>query len=356
MDLPLTGIRVVDLTSNIAAPFAGVVLSDLGASVVHIEPPRGDDSRRMSPVIGTESAYFRVVNHGKEFITFDLRTEDALTDLFGLISEADVFLTNLRPHRLAELGLDESALRPKFPNLITGFLTAYGDHTSEANRSGYDGVIQARTGIMGVTGTVEPARAGVSILDIGSGTWLALGVITALFNRERTGTGSSIATSLMETGVHWTAYHTAAHQVTGIASSLSGTGHPAFAPYGTFTTSDGQVLVGVGGDSVFTRLARALGAEWLCNDPRFASNAKRVLNMNALNLELTKIFESMQVQNVLEILQAADVPIDIVQLPEDLLNDPGAALQLGTDSMRIPAIPIRINQMYARGSDRSRDN
>ncbi len=346
MSDPLSGVRVVDLTSNIAAPFAGAVLADLGASVVHIEPPHGDDSRRMSPVIGRESAYFRVVNRGKVFRTLDLRSDDDLDALMNLIVHADVFLTNLRPKRLEELRLDEPSLRKNYPQLIAGYLTAYGDHTDEGNQSGYDGVIQARTGILGVTGTDDPARAGVSLLDIGSGTWLALGVISALFHREKTGVGSCISTSLMETGVHWSSYHIAAHQVHGLASTKSGSEHPAFAPYGIFNASDGQVLVGVGGDSVFIRISRALSAEWMIDDPRFSSNTARVAHRETLRLEFEKILNTLTTEQIVKVLRQADVPVDIVQLPEDLLHDPSAAAQLGNQELRIPALPFRINQEY----------
>jgi crotonobetainyl-CoA:carnitine CoA-transferase CaiB-like acyl-CoA transferase len=337
---------VVDLTSNIAAPFAGAVLADLGAHVVHVEPPQGDDSRRMNPVIEQESAYFRVVNRRKEFLTLDLRTQEDVATLMNLIGQADVFLTNLRPKRLNELGLNESSLREKHPQLITGYLTAYGDHTPEGNQAGYDGVVQARTGIVSVTGSGEPARAGVSVLDIGSGTWLALGVISALFNRERTGIGSCISTSLMETGVHWSGYHIAAHQITGEVSRRSGTAHPAFEPYGIYDTSDGQVLIGVGGDSVFIRLARALDADWMIDDPRFLSNTQRVAYREALRLELEEIVNKLTNTRVINALREADVPVDIVQLPEDLLQDPGASAQLGNHAMRIPSLPFRINNTY----------
>lgn len=346
MSNPLSGVRVVDLTSNIAAPFAGAVLADLGASVVHVEPPHGDDSRRMNPVIEQESAYFRVVNRGKEFLTLDLRSVNDLATLMKMIAQADVFLTNLRPERLEELRLNESSLRVNYPQLIMGYLTAYGDHTTEGNHAGYDGVIQARTGILSVTGTDAPARAGVSVLDIGSGTWLALGVISALFHRERTGVGSCISTSLMETGVHWSGYHIAAHQVTGLISSKSGTGHPAFFPYGIFPVADGQVLLGVGGDSVFHRLSQALSAEWMTNDPRFSSNTERIAHREVLRLELEKIMSKLTTEQVINTLRQADVPVDIVQLPEDLLHDPSAAAQLGNEEMRIPSLPFRINQKY----------
>lgn len=342
----LHGIRVVELTSNIAAPFAGEVLAQFGADVTHIEPPQGDDSRRMSPVIGEESAYFRVVNAGKDCVSHDLRDPEEVQQVHDLLAHADVFVTNMRPHRLVELALDAEALTSQFPRLITGYLTAYGDHTSEANQSGYDGVVQARTGIVSVTGESEPARAGVSILDIGSGTWLALGIVAALYDREKTGRGSSIATSLMETGVHWSAYHLAAYQVTHEASRRHGTGHPAFAPYGIYPTANGEILIGVGGDAVFARLTQALSMEWMLIDPRFATNAARVANNIALSEELTQALASLTQESAMEKLRAHDVPADLVQQPEDLLRDPSAQEQLGEHDFRIPALPLRINQRY----------
>ena len=228
--LPLAGIVVADLSSNIAAPFTGAILADLGADVVHIEPPTGDDSRRMSPTQRNGSAYFYAVNRNKKLQTLDLRKQADQDTLHKLLSPADVFVTNLRPRKLTELRLDDSSMRIRFPQLITANLNAYGSYINELNQAGYDRVIQARTGIIGVTGGAEPARAGVSVLDVGAGMWLSIGIISALFKRTQSGVGSSVATSLFETGVSWSSYHLLAHQISGATSTRSGTGLPAFAP------------------------------------------------------------------------------------------------------------------------------
>jgi crotonobetainyl-CoA:carnitine CoA-transferase CaiB-like acyl-CoA transferase len=349
--LPLAGVVVVDLSSNIAAPFGAAILADLGAEVVHIEPPTGDDSRRMSPTKGDTSAFFYVVNRNKTFVTLDLRLQKDQEALFERLGEADVLVSNLRPHKLATLGLDAPTLAVTFPGLITAFLNAYGAHPDELDQAGYDGVIQARTGIIGVTGATEPARAGVSILDMGSGMWLAIGVLSALYQKTITGLGSSISTSLFETGVNWSAYHLLAHQFTGAASTRAGTGHPAFAPYGLFPTRDGQVMIGVGGDAVFTRLVNSIGLPELVSDPRFADNSSRVLHQAELTQILSVAFTRYSSNELITVLRRADVPSDLLALPEDLLDDPAAQEQLtrivvdGQDPM-MPSLPLRINGEY----------
>lgn len=325
--LPLEGIRVVDLTSNIAAPFAGAVLADLGAHVIHVESRGGDDSRRMAPRVGDTSAYWHVVNRNKHVLRLDIREAGDRQMLDELVSEADVFLTNLRPGKLAKNGLDAATLRARHPRLIHAALSAYGDAGDDRDRAGYDAVLQARTGIAEVTGTPEgpPVRAGVSVLDVGSGTWLALGVLAALLRREHTGEGGSIATSLFEAGANWVSYHVAAHQISGEPSSRHGSGHPAFAPYGIFATSDGQVCLGIGGDDLFRRLCTALDVPELADHPSYARNVERVANNAELRARLEAILAPQSAQEVASRLESHGVACDIVQKPEDLLTDPQAA-------------------------------
>ncbi len=355
---PLRGIRVVDLTSNIAAPFTGAVLADLGAEVVHVESPAGDDSRRMSPQMGDGSAYFYVVNRGKSFIQLDIRDVDGRDELERLLADADVFLTNLRPAKLSKYGLDAEALLQRHPRLIHAALSAYGEGGAERDRAGYDAVLQARTGIAHVTGTSDgpPVRAGVSILDVGAGTWLALAVLASLFRRERTGAGGSVATSLFETGASWVAYHVAAFQVTGEPSRRHGSGHPAFGPYGIFCTGDGEICLGIGGDDLYRRLCTALAAPELAVDHRYLTNPDRVSNAAALRLDLERVMSSMSATDVVERLDAAGVAADIVQRPEQLLTDPQAVATgvlvkvdlVEGGSLEIPGLPITFDGQRPR--------
>ena len=347
---PLSGIRVIDLTSNIAAPFAGAVLADLGADVVHVESRGGDDSRRMSPRVGDSSAYWHVVNRNKSVIHLDIREEIDRAAFDELLEGADVLITNLRPAKLAKYGLSAESLTSTHSRLIHASLSAYGDAGEERDRAGYDAVLQARTGIAEVTGTSggPPVRAGVSILDVGSGTWLALGILAALLHRERTGMGGAVATSLFETGANWVAYHVAANQVSGEPSGRHGSGHPAFAPYGIFDTQDKQVCLGIGGDDLFRRLCAALDQPELAENPRYRLNVDRVARSAELRVLIEEILSTMAATEVIARLEEHGVACDLVQRPEDLLSDPQAlATQIfitepvdGFGDLLFPGLPL----------------
>ena len=350
---PLSGVRVVDLTSNVAGPFASTVLADLGADVVHVEGPKGDDCRRMAPSVDGSSAYFTVVNRGKRGMTLDIGSHDDRVVLDSLIAEADVFVTNLRPGKLDRLRLNAEVLCDAHPRLIHASLSAYGQSGAERDKPGYDAVLQARTGIAAVTGESDgaPVRAGVSVLDVGAGTWLALGVLAALYRREVTGQGGAVSTSLFETGASWVSYHLAAHQISGEPSKRSGSGHPAFAPYGIFSTKVGQICIGVGGDHLFHELCDALGREDLISDPRFLTNNERTKNAEVLRIELESTLATRSAQEWARDLGARGLPVDAVNQPEDLLSDPlsieTSVLQStigpsGRD-IRIPGLPLQFD-------------
>lgn len=350
--LPLVGIRVVDLTSNIAGPYCGAILADFGADVIHVEGPHGDDARRMSPVRGDQSAYFAVVNRNKRTLRLDIGTDSDLERLLGLIGTADVFLTNLRPHKLSRRGLDAETLRTANHRLIHAGLSAYGADGREAERPGYDAVVQARTGLASVTGHPEspPARVGVSILDFGSGMWMAMAVIAAIRRRDVTGEGAEVTTSLFETGATWSSYHIAAHQVTGLPSTRHGSGHPAFAPYGIFSTADGELCIGIGGDGQFRVLCGALGVPELAEDERFTTNPQRVQRSAELRSLIEERLLTDTAAHWSAVLAGAGLPVDVVQLPEALLNDPQASdigildtTALDGEPLRIPGLPVRID-------------
>lgn len=347
---PLSGIKVVDLTSNIAAPFSGAILADLGAEVVHVESLAGDDSRRMAPRIGDISAYWQVVNRNKSVIRLDIRESEDRKSLDLLLSEADVFITNLRPDKLQRNKLDYESLKDKFPRLIHAALSAYGAAGAESNRAGYDAVLQARTGIAEITGTSDgpPVRTGVSVLDIGAGTWLALAIITSLYSRQSTGQGASVATSLFETGANWVAYHVAANQVSGKPSGRYGSGHPAFSPYGIFPTKTSPVCIGIGGDAIFASFCSALGLEALLKDDKFSTNPARVSNDQELRRIIEERLSEISGEDAVHILDSVGVPCDIVQKPEALLEDPQAIatkMMMSVDvegfgQLHFPALPI----------------
>jgi crotonobetainyl-CoA:carnitine CoA-transferase CaiB-like acyl-CoA transferase len=351
--LPLAGVRVLDATSNIAGPFGGAILADLGADVVKIETPSGDPSRSMVPVDGDRSAYFHIVNRNKSVESIDLKSDLGKSRLAELMSDADVFLTNFLPDRLHALNLQPADLMKKFPRLIVGNLSSYGSTGPDASAPGYDGTIQARTGIMHVTGEADgdPVRAGVSVLDVGGGMWLAIGILAAIVERNKSGKGTLVETSLFETGAAWVSYHLSAEQLSGLPSVRSGSGHPTFAPYGIFTTGDGAICIGVGSDNIFRKLCTLIAREDLTSDPRFTSNADRVKNKKILMTEIEKALAAKSALDWAEILGRNGVPADRVALPEELFDDKQAAaikvLLPYPDSeskvKEIPGLPLRFD-------------
>jgi len=351
--LTLAGVRVLDATSNIAGPFGGAILADLGADVIKIETPSGDPSRSMVPVDGDRSAYFHIVNRNKSVESIDLKSDLGKFRLAELMSDADVFLTNFLPDRLSALDLQPGDLMKKFPRLIVGNLSSYGSTGPDASAPGYDGTIQARTGIMHVTGEADgdPVRAGVSVLDVGGGMWLAIGILAAIVERNKSGKGTLVETSLFETGATWVSYHLSAEQLSGLPSVRSGSGHPTFSPYGIFTTGDGAICIGVGSDNIFRKLCTLIAREDLTSDPRFISNADRVKNKKILMTEIEKALVSKSALEWAEILGRNGVPADRVALPEELFDDKQAeaikVLLPYPDSQskvkEIPGLPLRFD-------------
>jgi crotonobetainyl-CoA:carnitine CoA-transferase CaiB-like acyl-CoA transferase len=354
-NLPLAGVRVIDLTMNIAGPYAAMILADLGADVLKIERPDGDDARRMVPRHDNGSAYFYAINRNKSAIQVDLTTDAGQAWFADELRGADVLLTNLRPATLRKLGIDAGGLLQAHPQLIYADISAYGTGGAEANRPGYDMVLQARSGVMSINGSADgpPARVGVSVLDMGSGMWIALGIIGGLYHRTRTGRGGRVSTSLLETGAGLMTYDIAAYQLTGQIPRRRGAGHPSFGPYGVFSTKSGLLAIGVGSDGIFGRLAAALGVPGWSTDPRFRTNTDRMTHGTELRAELEARLAARTAHEWVPVLAAADVPADIVADTAEVLADPqletlGAWLDLtiGDEhprTLRVPAIPLRFD-------------
>jgi len=351
--LPLAGIRIVDITSNISGPYGSAILADLGAEVLKIESPFGDPSRKMVPLDGDRSAYFHVVNRNKEVQVLNLKNADGILKLKELLNSADVFLSNFLPERLAKLNLSVDSLQKEFPKLIIGNLTSYGSIGKDASTPGYDATVQARTGIMHLTGEPgrSPVRTGISVLDMGAGMWLALGILAALVKRNETNKGSLVETSLYETGVTWVSYHLSAYQIDGKPTDRTGASHPTFSPYGLFTASDGEICFGVGSDEIFAKLANTIGKPELIHDPRFSTNKERVTNRALLNEELNAIIATKDAKTWVALLSKSGVPVDLVVPPENLFNDPqqeilNMLIEIPDKSSKvkvIPGIPLKFD-------------
>ena len=326
---PLEGIRVVDCTQYVAGPYCTQVLADLGASVVKVERPGvGDVYRRQGPVFAAgESASFLTLNRGKRSIELDLGAEDDLARLEGLLAEADVLVENMRPGTMAKYGLDYESVSARHPRLVYCSISGFGHTGPLAREGGYDLTIQAFSGLMSMTGQPggPPAKIPIAALDFGSALYGVIGIQAALAQREATGRGQLVATSIFECAVAWLAMHVVTLLLGGAEPEPLGTRSPFFAPYEAYRTGDGYiVIVGTGGSDSWGALCRALGLERLADDRRFATNSDRVAHAEALRHELEAVLTTEPTAHWIDVFAEAGV----VCAPVNRLGDVLASEQV----------------------------
>jgi crotonobetainyl-CoA:carnitine CoA-transferase CaiB-like acyl-CoA transferase len=324
MKLPLEGIKVLDLSRVLAGPYATMVLADLGADVVKVEhPERGDDTRHWGPpFVGGESAYFLSVNRNKRSIGVDLRDPDGLERVRRLAAGADVLIENMRRGTLERFGLGYEALKETNPGLVYCSVTGFGPG-KDRERPGYDFLVQARAGIMGITGSPggEPTKVGVAIADIVCGLYAATAILAALHRREATGEGARIEVPLFESALSWLANRGQEYLVSGEDKGRMGNAHPTIVPYQTFDASDKPIAVAVGNDAQFGRLCAAIGRPELADDERYATNPARVANREELVEVLQERFAERTADEWVERIREAGVPIGPVNTLADVFSD-----------------------------------
>lgn len=322
--LPLAGVVVVELGHSVAAPYAGQILADLGAEVIKIEKPQGDDARKWGPpFVDGAAATFQALNRNKHSVVANLRDSRDCMALVRLIeTRADVVLQNLRPGQTAALGLDAEALCKCNPRLIYCNLGAFGRQGPLADRPGYDPLMQAFGGIMSVVGEEGwPAvRVGPSIIDMGTAMWAALGVVSALLRREHTGQGAIVDVSLFETAAAWMTMHAAQYLASGDVPRKVGSGQVGIVPYRAYRTADGELVVAAGNDKLFAAFCQVLGhPEWV-QDARFASNPARVQHAQELYALIEPCMAAQPNTYWMERLDAAGVPNAPVQDVRQMLE------------------------------------
>lgn len=323
---PLSGIVVVEIGHSIAAPFAGLVLGQLGAEVIKVEAPgHGDHARSWGPPLHDgAAAVFHAMNREKLGIALDLREPSAREALTRLISErADVVVQNLRSDSIEALGLGAAALTRRNPRLVYCNLSAFGRTGPLGAKPGYDPLMQAYGGLMSVTGEAAgPAvRVGVSIVDVGTGMWSVIGILAALLERARTGRGGIVDTSLYETALAWMGAHIAEHSAGGSDSRRYGSGAPQIVPYEMFETADGHLMVAAGNDALFGKLSAAMGHPQWSEDERFQTNRVRVSNRSVLSALLGDLFRAQPMSHWRELLDAAGVPNAPLQTIAEVVRD-----------------------------------
>ena len=362
---PLDGVLVVDLTRALAGPHATMMLGDLGARVVKVESPgTGDESRGWGPPFvetedgQRESTYFLSANRNKESITLDLKDPRDRTLLEALVRRADVLVENFRVGVLDRLGLSVAHLHELNPRLVVASISGFGHDGPAAARAGYDQIAQGEGGLMSLTGTAEPTKVGVPIADLLAGMNAAYGVVAALYERERTGRGRVVRTSLLASVVGVHAYQgtrwTVGHQVPG----RSGSHHPAIAPYGLFRTATAPVQVACGSEGLWRAFAAALG--WDPADARFATNLDRVTNREALTREIEEVLVEQPAEHWLAMLDSVGVPAGKVRTLDDVYGweqTRSQGLLLEVDHpvhgpLELPGSPLRFDDSEHSGGRR----
>jgi len=323
----LDGIRVVEIGQALAGPMAGEVLAHLGADVVKVERPEGDDARRWGPPFWKDtSPGFLAVNANKRSITVDLKDGAAVAWLVTLIGDADVVIQNLRPGAIDELGLGADALTARFPRLVYCSVWAFGNTGPMRLKPGYEPMLQAFSGLMMMNGDEggPPTRVGTSILDYGTGLWAAVGVLAALVRRAATGKGCVVDASLYETGLAWLKGHYASFSTSGVIPERHRTGSHRVVPFESFETSTGPIIIAAGNDRLFAKLATVLGRPEWAKDAKYATNAARVANKPTLLAEIAQIFKTASKGEWIDRLEAAGVPCAVINTLPDAAATPQA--------------------------------
>jgi crotonobetainyl-CoA:carnitine CoA-transferase CaiB-like acyl-CoA transferase len=354
---PLQGLRVLDLTRFVAGSQATSMLAALGADVVKLEvPPAGDPYRvQGTERVAGESVLFMSLNSGKRSVALDFRSPAAASAVDRLLASADFVVENARPGSLARHGLNWESVHARYPRIVYGSISGYGDVGPEASKGGFDLILQAESGVMSVTGAPAsgPVKVGAPVLDVGAGLSCALGLLAAHIERLRTGEGQQVSSSLLEFALASLGTLAASYFASGEVPGLLGTHSPTFAPYGGFRTADGWIVVaGTGSEDLWVRCCAVLGLDALVTDPRFADNAERVRHRDAL----TECFEAVLIgrpsAHWLEVLGAEGIPASEVRDVAQVLEGPqpralGSVQTLAHETAgpyRVLGTPVRLNR------------
>jgi itaconate CoA-transferase len=341
--LPLAGITVVSVEQAVAAPFATRQLADLGARVIKVERPgSGDFARQYDATVKGLASYFVWLNRSKQSLSLDIKHDAGRSALISLIDRSDVFIQNLAPGAAARLGLSAEILRADHDRLIVCDVSGYAADGPFGDRRAYDLLIQCETGLLSVTGTEEaPAKAGISVADISGGMYAFSSILTALYARERTGSGAALSVSLFESLTEWMSQPMYYAMYTGVPPARTGTSHATIAPYGAFRTGGGgRVQLSIQNDREWHRLCeQVLGRPGLADDPRFATNEARVIARAELNGEIEAALSTYSADEVVALLDTAQIANARLNTVGDLLAHP--QLEHRWTEVGSPAGPIR---------------
>ena len=326
MSGPLEGVRVVELTHIMAGPVCGLMLADMGADVIKVEKPGGEDSRRfLPPAVGDQSAAFMMMNRNKRGIVLDLKSEDGRAAFLKLIERADILVENHRKGTMERLGLGAEVLARANPALVHVEISGFGRTGPYADRGGFDLIAQGMSGLMSITGEGPgrpPVKVGAPVSDITAGILAAMGALAAYVRRLQTGEGQRVDTSLFEAGIVHTYWQSAIALATGTAPGPMGSAHPLNAPYQAFRTADGWICIGAANQRNWERLLGLIDAPELAADPRYATNGDRMENREALEAALNGVFARRPTAEWLAVMEEGGLPAGPVLDVREMHADP----------------------------------
>lgn len=344
---PLSDITVVDLTHVINGPFGTAILADMGARVIKIEPPAGDDTRQNGPYVGDKSLYFACVNRGKESIVLNLKVEADRSIFETMVKKADVVVENYRPGVMDRLGYSFAELSKINPRIIYAASSGFGHTGPMSTYPAYDTIIQGMSGLMDATGFPDgpPTRVGTSISDIAAGLYLYAGIATALYDRERTGKGTQVDIAMFDATLAFLEHPFMAYAATGKAPERIGNRHASMTPFDTFEAKDRPFVICCGNDHLFGLLCAAIGKTSLASDPRYLTNGLRTEHNAALKQELEAVFALRSADEWLSLLHKAGVPVgpllDMVEAAE-LPQTKARKMVVTAGGLKMPGNPIKM--------------
>ncbi len=360
MNTPLAGIKVVELARILAGPWAGQTLADLGADVIKVEAPEGDDTRRWGPPFidrdGEKSAaYFHATNRGKRGITCDFRTPEGQETVRRLVADADVLIENFKVGGLTKYGLDYESLKKVNPRLIYCSITGFGQTGPYAHRAGYDFIIQGMAGLMSVTGEPDgqPQKVGVAVTDVFTGVYGATAILAALVQRGRTGEGQHIDMALLDVAISIMANQAMNFLVSGKPPTMMGNAHPNLAPYAVFDCADGWIILATGNDAQYQRLCAILGLDDMAKASDFLTNADRIANRTEMTARITEATKRWAKADLLQACEDQGVPAGPINNLAEVFDDP----QVQARGMKITpgGLPGVRSPMTFSGADLSLD-
>ena len=353
MTAPLAGLKVIELARILAGPWAGQTLSDLGAEVIKVESPAGDDIRAWGPPFVTRgedesAAYFHSTNRGKSSVTVDFTTPEGQAQVRELVRDADIVIENFKVGGLAKYGLDYDSLIEVNPRLIYCSITGFGQDGPYAHRAGYDFIIQGMSGLMSITGEPDgqPQKSGVAITDIFTGIYAVTGILAALHQRQTTGRGQHVDMALLDVAVAVTANQALNYLTTGKAPERMGNAHVNLTPYQVFDCADGHIIIATGNDRQYQRLCRILDLEDMAESPEFLRNKDRIANRRVMIARLNGATAQRSKAELLAACEAQGVPAGPINTLDEVMADPqiiARGMQIELDGVPGVRSPFRFS-------------